>query len=166
MYEIARALQTLARDLGVEIRTGAEVEEILAVDSRGRGTRKRVCGVRLASGATIEAERVVVNADPRYAYARLLPGEVRAARRLARLTPSCSGFIMLLGVERTYEQLAHHNIYFSADYEREFAAIFAKGVPAPDPTVYVCASCVSDPQHAPPGHMNLFVLVNAPSVGR
>jgi phytoene desaturase len=165
MYEIARALERLARDLGVEIRTGAEVEEILAVDSRGRGARRRVCGVRLAGGATIEAERVVVNADPRYAYARLLPGEARAARRLARLPPSCSGFIMLLGVDHIYEQLEHHNIFFSADYEREFAAIFAKGVPAPDPTVYVCASCVSDPQHAPPGHMNLFVLVNAPSVG-
>jgi phytoene desaturase len=165
MYGLARALERLTRDLGVEIRTNAEVAEILTTERRGRKTRGQVSGVRLAGGATIEAERVVVNADPRYAYARLLPGQERAARRLQRLTPSCSGFIMLLGVDRTYERLAHHNIFFSADYEREFAAIFAKGVPAPDPSVYVCASCVSDPQHAPPGHMNLFVLVNAPSVG-
>src|SRR5215212_2486071 len=62
MYEIARALERLARDLGVEIRTGAEVEEILASDACGRGRRRRLSGVRLAGGATIEAERVVVNA--------------------------------------------------------------------------------------------------------
>jgi phytoene desaturase len=68
-------------------------------------------------------------------------------------------------VRRVYEQLAHHNIFFSADYPREFAAIFQKGVPAADPTVYVAATSLSDPEHAPPGHMNLFVLVNAPALG-
>ncbi len=93
----------------------------------------------------------------------LLPSEWPTAARLARLEPSCSGFVLLLGVDRVYPELAHHTIFFSADYRSEFAAIFDKGVPAPDPTVYVCATSVSDPAHAPPGHMNLFVLVNAPS---
>jgi phytoene dehydrogenase-like protein len=31
--------------------------------------------------------------------------------------------------------------------------------------VYVCATALSDPAHAPPGHSNLFVLVNAPALG-
>jgi phytoene desaturase len=68
-------------------------------------------------------------------------------------------------VDRAYAQLAHHNIFFSADYPGEFAAIFAKGVPAADPTVYVAATSLTDPSHAPAGHMNLFVLVNAPALG-
>jgi phytoene dehydrogenase-like protein len=38
-------------------------------------------------------------------------------------------------------------------------------VPAVDPTVYVATTCLSDPGHAPPGHMNLFALVNAPALG-
>jgi phytoene desaturase len=71
--------------------------------------------------------------------------------------------VLLLGVDRVYDNLLHHTIFFSSDYEREFAAIFERRVPPPDPTIYICASSVSDPQHAPPGHMNLFVLVNAPS---
>ena len=165
MYGIARALEALARDLGVEIRTDAEVSEIIMTPQKRRGFKPSVQGVRLVSGETLEAHQVVVNADPRYAYRQLLPGLERTAARIERLEPSCSGFIVLLGVDRMYDQLKHHNIFFSADYEREFAAIFAKGVPAPDPTIYVCATCVSDPQHAPPGHMNLFVLVNAPSIG-
>jgi phytoene desaturase len=158
MYELARALERLAWRLGVEIRTESPVEQVIVRDGAAHG-------VIVAGGEPLAAAAVVVNADPRYAYATLLPGRSRMAARLARLEPSCSGFILLLGVDRVYSDLAHHNIYFSADYEREFATIFDKRVPAPDPTIYVCATSASDPAHAPPGHMNLFVLVNAPALG-
>lgn len=157
MYELARVLLRLTEELGIDIQTGAEVSEIIV-------EQKTACGVRLVNGQSFMADTVVVNADPRYAYKHLLPGQTRTATRLHQLEPSCSGFILLLGVDRMYEQLAHHNIFFSYDYEREFTAIFQKGVPAVDPTVYVCATCVSDPLHAPPGQMNLFVLVNAPAL--
>lgn len=155
MYQLARALEGLARRLGVEIHTGAPVERIMLRDGAA-------CGVALA-GEQIAAASVIVNADPRYAYEQLLPTQSRGAARLARLEPSYSGFILLLGIDRTYPQLAHHNIFFADDYPGEFAAIVDKRVPAPDPTVYVCATSISDPQHAPPGHTNLFVLVNAPA---
>lgn len=158
MYTLAAALERLARELGVEIRTGAPVAELLLERGAARG-------VRLESGEQLRASQVVVNADPRYAYQTLLSGQQATAARLARLEPSCSGFVLFLGVKRRYEQLAHHNIFFSADYPREFAAIFERGVPAVDPTVYVAATSVTDPAHAPPGHMNLFVLVNAPALG-
>lgn len=163
MYELGRALRRLAEELGVEVRTSAPVQEVLLEGGRA-------CGVRLDNGEQLPAEQVILNADPRYAYngingaPPLLPGQARIAHRLQRLEPSCAGFILLLGVNRTYPQLAHHTIFFSQDYRREFAAIFQKGVPAADPTVYVCASCVSDPHHAPTDHMNLFVLVNAPAL--
>jgi len=158
MYGLAEAMLRLAAELGVEVHTCAPVAE---VEHEGG----RVRGVRLESGERLRAAQVVVNADPRYAYDTLIPGQAAMARRLARLEPSCSGFLLFLGVRRRYEQLAHHNIFFSTDYPREFAAIFQRGVPAADPTIYVAASCVSDPGHAPPGHMNLFVLVNAPALG-
>jgi phytoene desaturase len=157
MYELARALERLARELGAEIRTCSPVARILVRD----GT---ACGVELAGGERLDAAAVVVNADPRYAYETLLPEASRAAGRLGRLETSCSGFVLLLGVDHIYSSLAHHNIFFSADYRGEFAAIFDKRTPATDPTVYVCATSISDPRHAPPGHMNLFLLVNAPAL--
>lgn len=156
MYELARALERVARQVGVEIQTCSPVARVIVRDGAARG-------VLLDDGRSIPASQVIVNADPLYAYRALLPDDPRMAARLARLEPSCSGMIALLGVSRSYPQLAHHNIFFSSDYPGEFAAIFEKRAPAPDPTVYVCATCVTDPQHAPPGHMNLFVLVNAPA---
>jgi phytoene desaturase len=158
MYELGRVLGNLAAELGVQVRTNASVAEVLIENGSA-------CGVRLATGEQIPATRVIINADPRYAYQALLPDQQPTANRLARLEPSCSGYLLFLGVNRIYPQLAHHNIFFSADYPREFRAIFQKGVPAVDPTVYVAATCLNDSQHAPPGHMNLFVLVNAPVLG-
>ncbi len=159
MYELARALQHLAEELGVTIRTDTPVAEVLI-------EHNRACGVRLRSGEVLRANQIITNADPRYAYTHLIPGRVRTAQRLTRLEPSCSGFILFLGINHHYPQLAHHNIFFSSDYPREFQAIFQKGVPAADPTIYVASTCLSDPQHAPPGHMNLFVLVNAPALNQ
>jgi phytoene desaturase len=161
MYELAGALARLADELGIEIRTCSEVVEIQIAG-------RRACGIRLGTGEELPAAQVLINADPRYSYAgipgrnALLHGQTRTAARLQQLEPSCSGFILLLGIDRIYAQLDHHNIFFSQDYPGEFQAIFQKRVPAPDPTVYIAASCLSDATHAPPGHMNLFVLVNAP----
>lgn len=157
MYQIARALAALACDLGVEIRTNAPVERIEVHNGAASG-------VVLAGGERLAASLAVVNADPRYAYADLLPGVEKTAARLARLESSYSGFVLLLGVNRIYPELAHHNIFFSSDYRAEFRAIVDMQTPAPDPTIYVCAASVTDPSLAPPGHMNLFVLVNAPVV--
>jgi phytoene desaturase len=156
LYTIARALERAAVRLGVEIRTSAPVTRIVL---RGR----QAAAVALANGDILAASSVVVNADPRYAYRALIEGARRAAASVERLELSSSGFVMLLGLSRTYPQLAHHNIFFSTDYPREFAAIFDLGVPAPDPTIYVNLTSPIDPQHAPAGHTNMFVLVNAPA---
>lgn len=158
LYRIAEVLSQLAQERGVEIRTESEVAQ---VRPEGAGVR-----VYLRDGSSLTSRSAVINADPRYAYRHLLPAKPGIARRFEKLEPSCSGFILLLGVKRIYPQLAQHTIFWSHDYPAEFRAIFELGVPAPDPTIYVSATCLSDPSHAPEHHMNLFVLVNAPSLGQ
>ena len=159
MYSLARAMLGLALELGVEVETGADVVEVEVVGGRA-------VGVRLGQGRSVAADRVVVNVDALHALRHLVAPEHRRVfsnRRIERYEPSCSGFVLLLGVDRDYPELAHHNIFFSQDYPAEFRAIFDLKVPAPDPTVYVAVTARSDQDHAPPGHLNLFVLVNAPA---
>jgi phytoene dehydrogenase-like protein len=84
-------------------------------------------------------------------------------KRLDKMEPSCSGFVLLLGVEGEYPELAHHNIFFSSDYPGEFEQIFRDGVPPDDPTIYVAITSKTDTGHAPTGCENWFVLVNAPA---
>ncbi len=158
---IARALTDLAVRHGVEIRTGAEVAAIGVRD--GRAT-----GVTLADGGTIPADGVVANVDVATVLRDLLPaGSVprRAVRAAERAPVSLSGFSLLLGVRGRTEPLAHHTICFSRDYRAEFTDLFDRGLPPREPTVYLALTCRTDPDHAPPGDENWFVLVNAPPLG-
>lgn len=156
IYALARAYRQLAEELGVIIQTGPEwaVDRILLAG-------RKVRGVSLKSGEEIPADLVVANSDVAYTYAHLLPKKIRQPR-LNRLEPSCSGFVLFLGLNRQYPQLAHHNILFSRDYHKEFSDLFKRKIPSPDPTIYICWTGKTDSDHALPGKSNLFVLVNAP----
>ena len=166
IYRVVEALMEIARELGVNFQPGCQVAEIL-VQQRTGVRQPRVSGVRFQGGGALSADAVVVNADPVYAYPALLPEHLhdrRLLRRMERLEPSSSGFVLLLGVRGDYPELAHHNVFFSHDYRSEFHYIFERREPAPDPTIYVTCTSKSDPTQAPPGHLNLFVLVNAPAL--
>jgi phytoene desaturase len=161
MYQIARALGRLAEELGVETRLACQVQTIEV----GEG---QVRGVTLNDGTYLPAPAIIANVDVATVYEKLLPDTAVSHRRVERLRttkPSCSGFILLLGVQGTHPGLAHHNIFFSSDYPREFEEIFREGVPPQDPTIYVAITSKATPDDAPPDCENWFVLVNAPALG-
>jgi phytoene desaturase len=159
-HQIALAYRRLAEELGVSIHTAAPVARITT--KAGQAT-----GVALADGTAVRADAVVANVDVTTVYRDLLP-EGRTSRRLKRWMGrpfSCSGFVLYLGVEREHPQLAHNNIFFSPDYPAEFASIFRRGRPPEQPTVYVAITSKTDPDHAPPGGENWYVMVNTPPAG-
>ncbi len=160
LYQLAVALREAAKSLGVNIQTGTAVTEILV---KGR----RALGVVTASGERLFADAVVCNADSLHALTALVPDYARrswTAARVARIEPSTSAFLLLLGIAGSYPRLAHHNSFLAADGEAEFAAIFDEGRPAEDPTIGVACQSVTDPAKAPPGCSNLFVMTNPPAL--
>eukprot|EP00586_Coscinodiscus_wailesii_P008928 CAMPEP_0172523314 /NCGR_PEP_ID=MMETSP1066-20121228/293596_1 /TAXON_ID=671091 /ORGANISM="Coscinodiscus wailesii, Strain CCMP2513" /LENGTH=578 /DNA_ID=CAMNT_0013306385 /DNA_START=23 /DNA_END=1759 /DNA_ORIENTATION=+ len=70
MGAISTAVGEVARERGVEIVTGVEVEEIVVSD--GRVGKKKVDGVRLSDGSVVEADAVVSNATPHHTFLELL----------------------------------------------------------------------------------------------
>ncbi|MDP9358148.1 MAG: NAD(P)/FAD-dependent oxidoreductase [Chloroflexota bacterium] len=79
MGAVTQALAKVARKRGVEIRTSAEVAEIL-VDGTGRAT-----GVTLTSGEEVRAGVVLSNADPKRTYLKLAPGSAVPADYRAKI---------------------------------------------------------------------------------
>jgi phytoene desaturase len=165
---LADAVAIRAMECGAEIRTGADVAEILVKDAPGpKGWRTQ--GVRLRDGSKVEADVVVANSDAAHTYHELLsgpPGEL-GRRRLRKADPSLSGFVMLLALRGRTEDLRHHTVLFPTEYDDEFDSVFGTGKhrghtrPAPDPTVYISAP--DDPALRPDDeHEAWFVLVNAP----
>lgn len=156
MFALAKALTKLADSLGAEISCGCDVTSVQREpDGRFR--------ITLRNGRTESGfDRIICNMDAIEAPARLFGLDRRRPRRTP--APSTSGFILFLGLDRTYPSLDHHNILFSDDYPREFREMEA-GLPASEPTVYIAIGSRTDPAMAPPGQEGWFVLVNAPATG-
>jgi phytoene desaturase len=145
LYQLARALERICRELGVVIHTGCEVKEL-----------QREAGQYRLNGATYD--HVVCNQDALSAARRFLPQPAK------RREMSISAFVMYLGVAREHPQLAHHNIFFSDDYPLEFRQLFDERRVPDEPTIYVAIHSKADPTRAPAGAENWFVLVNAPAL--
>ncbi|MDQ0206071.1 phytoene desaturase family protein [Alkalicoccobacillus murimartini] len=158
MYNIIRAMERVLHELDVEICTNARVERIIESDGRAQS-------VQLASGEIVGADIIVSNLEVIPTYNQLLSKAPKAAQEVKKLSnyePSVSGLVLLLGINHTYPQLAHHNFFFSKDPKLEFKQIFEEKRPADDPTVYVGISSKSDPLQAPIGAENHFVLTHVP----
>jgi len=159
---VPEALQKLAGELGVEIRTGCDVQRI---ETQTHGGATRVVAVRTIAGERLECDAVISNCDAVRTYRELLSGTPQASRfakQHPKPEPACSGVVLYLGLDRRYEQLLHHNFVFSRDPEEEFDYIYRRGEPAPDPTAYVCAPSISEPEVAPSGCEALYILVHTP----
>ena len=151
---ISTNMARVAQELGVKIRLNTPVEEILF---EGR----RAVGVRTAQGEQ-RADAVMVNADFANAITKLVPDNLRRRWSNAKVAGkdfSCSTFMLYLGVEGTFDHLAHHNIYVTKEYRRNLDEIERQHVLSDDPSFYVADPVRTDATMAPPGHSALYVLL-------
>ncbi len=158
MYNLARGLEKLLRELGVEIHLESEV---VALEKQGQ----RISGLRLASGETFRGDFVVSNMEVIPAYKRLLQEEGWWLKRDTYLyEPAASGLVLHLGVNRTYPDLQHHNFFFSRDPKEHFDAIHRRKELPEDPTIYLVCPTRTDPGLAPEGHDIIKILPHIPYV--
>ena len=158
MHRLADALAALAQRLGVRLRCGSGVRQVLAA-------KGRVSAVELDSGERLPAQAVVFNGDAAALSAGLLgPAAQHAVRAVPVARRSLSALTWNLLTPTDGFPLARHNVFFSDDYPTEFADQFQHGRLSQTPTVYVCAQdrdhgatpAVGQPER-------LLCLVNAPA---
>lgn len=158
LSEISEAMAKVCRELGVNLRLGSPVKQLVL---EGRKVR----GVELADGEKVLADETVLNADFGYAMKHLVP-----AGALKKYSPekvdareySCSTFMLYLGLDKIYD-LPHHTIFFAGDYRKNISDIFQSKQLSDDLSLYVRNASVTDPALAPPGHSAIYVLVPVPN---
>lgn len=151
---ITDAMARVATQMSVDIRLGEPAREL---DFDGRRIR-RVHTDR----ATYPADALVINADFANAMRRLVPQRLRRRWTDARIDGakmSCSTFMLYLGVEGTYPDVAHHTIHLCERYVEHLDSIERDHVLPREPSVYVHNPSLIDPTVAPPGMSSLYVLV-------
>jgi phytoene desaturase len=155
---LIKGLVGLVEGQGGSVHLNEEVASIVV----GPGGTK---GVRLASGAQVDADIVVSNADPAWTYRNLVPQIARrrwSDRRISRARYSMSLFVWYFGTRRRYEDVAHHTILLGPRYRELLADIFQHKVLAEDFSLYLHRPTATDSSLAPPGCDAFYVLSPVP----
>lgn len=154
MYSITEVLVKLAVELGVKFNYNNPVEEIMVSASKA-------CGIKTQTG-TFMADKVISNMDVYFTYQKLLKNE-HQPKKILQQERSSSALIFYWGINKTFEQLGLHNIFFSEDYKKEFKAIFEEKSIDADPTVYINITSKHKKDDAPEGCENWFTMINVPN---
>ena len=146
---IPKALEKLARELGVEIRTGCKVTGLEA-------SGKRVTVAELSDGSKVKADAFISGIDRLTTKAWL--GEV------SDVQPSYSYFTLHWGIRRKIDGLQHHTLLVPKDFEKGFERLYKERRFPNPPIVYLNETTELDPSAAPVGCSNLFAVVTSPAI--
>jgi phytoene desaturase len=155
LSQLGQGMARAAQECGAKVRTSTPVRRVLVEN----GT---AVGVELDDGSVESADYVVLNADFAHAMTKLVPAANRRKWTDSYIDSrrySCSTFMLYLGVNRRYDDIAHHSIVFADDYRQNIDDIARTGTLSADPSFYVQNASVTDPSLAPEGKCSLYVLV-------
>lgn len=160
---LVKALGDVFLDIGGEIYTEAEVEEIL-IDAASRKAK----GVKMKTGELFEADAVVSNADISFTYMNLISPKFRIKytdEYLKKLSYSMSLFVVYFGTNRKYENMAHHEILLGRRYKGLLDDIFVNKTLPEDFSLYLHRPTATDESLAPEGCDSWYVLSPVPHLG-
>jgi diapolycopene oxygenase len=155
LYHLGLGLERLLKELGGRIHYASEV---VAMD-RQNG---KITSFTTKNGEKQTADIVVSNMEVIPLYRDVLKESKNVQKPVEKFEPACSGFVLHLGVNRVYPQLAHHNFFYAQNAKKHFDTLFHEHNLSNDPTIYLVAPCKSDPSQAPEGCEVIKILPHIP----
>ena len=160
MYEIVKAMHSLAEELGVKFEFNNEI--------RSFGVEKNRITALINDSHGIYADNVIASADYHFVDQVLTPPRYRNYTEKywekRSMAPSC--LLYYVGLSKEVPELQHHNLFFDASFDKHAQQIYDDPTWPDNPLFYVCAPSKTDPSVAPKGHENLFILIPiAPGLG-
>ncbi|CAB4532660.1 MAG: phytoene desaturase [Actinobacteria bacterium] len=154
MHAVPRALAGAAAKHGVEFKYNTTVTSVEHSNGRARA-------VITDTGERIEADVVVLNPDLPVAWRDLLGKTPRQVKNL-NYSPSC--VTLLVGSNKSYDRLAHHNIHFGKSWDGVFDELITKKQLMSDPSLLVTVPTHDDKDLAPAGKSSYYILFPTPNL--
>ena len=158
IHKISEAMAKVIEECEGSIHLNSAVEEVIIENGKAIGIK--------VNGENIYSDYVIINADFANAMTKLIPEKHREKynnRKLAKMDYSCSTFMLYLGVDKVYDNIEHHNIFFSHDYRNNVNEITQNHTISDDPSFYIQNASITDATLAPEGKSTIYVLVPVPN---
>lgn len=152
MHQITETIYKLCLEKGVKFHFNSKVDKVVVEKNQLKGIE--------TLGRFYATDLLVSNSDMHPLYRNLLKEQTQPEKLLAQ-EKSSSALIFYWGIKKQFHELVMHNIFFSADYKKEFDTIFKQKSIDEDPTVYINITAKHKTDDAPIGSENWFVMVNA-----
>lgn len=159
MYSMVQALEKLFTDIGGQLRTAAEVTEIVVKNGRATGV--------VVHDQFVAADLVISNAHFAHTYQDLIKPEHRrkwSDSKVQKMAYSMSAFLLYLGSRKKYPKLLHHNLIIAKRYRELIRDIFDRKILADDFSIYCHVPTRTDAGMAPPGCENMYFLIPVPNL--
>ena len=152
MYEIIKAMKSLAEEMGVKIHTQSPVTHILV-------SERDVIGIR-SQGKNQIADYVISGADYHHSET-LLDQKYRqySEEYWENKTYAPSSLLFYIGFNKKLENIEHHNLFFDTDFEKHAQEIYDNPKWPSNPLFYANFPSVTDGSMAPKDSETGFFLV-------
>lgn len=152
MFDVVRAMENLARELGVQFHTNASVDKIIVENK----TAKAV----VINGVRIDSDIVLSGADYHHTET-LLDQEHRAysEKYWESRVFAPSSLLFYIGFDKKIENISHHALFFDVDFQQHAKDIYDEPRWPKEPLFYANFPSLTDKTAAPEGMESAFFLV-------
>ena len=155
MYKIVEEIQKILVARGVQFHFKTEIASV----SEQNG---KITGFTDTTGKTWTADIYVCNADAASFRGKILKRKKYTEEKLDKKHWTLAPFTIYLGIKGKLDNLHHHNYFLGSNFKQYADNIFKLSVNPEKPYYYVNASSKSNPDCAPEGCENLFILCPVP----
>ncbi len=157
MYKIVEGIMGLLEKKGVKMIYNTEIMSV-------QHSAGKMVSVTDANGQVYRADLFVINADAAWFRGKFLNRAKFTEEKLDKMEWTLAPFTIYLGVKGTIPGIHHHNYYLGDNFRAYADTIFRSTVAPEKPYYYVNVASKSNPNCAPEGCENLFILCPVPDM--
>ena len=152
MFDVVRAMETLALELGVSFHTNSNIEKIIVENKTAKGL--------VVNGKAIYSDLVLSGADYHHTET-LLEEKYRAysEKYWDSRVFAPSSLLFYIGFDKKIENISHHALFFDVDFYQHANDIYDEPQWPKEPLFYANFPSLTDKSAAPEGMESAFFLV-------
>ena len=158
MYQVILAMEALAKELGVTIKTESNIEKILVENGKTTGL--------ISNGEVFNTDIVLSGADYHHTETLLdKPYRKYSEKYWSKKTFAPSSLLFYVGFDKKLKNVNHHTLFFDVDFDTHAEAIYDDPKWPENPLFYASFPSKTDDSAAPKDkEAGIFLIPLAPGI--